>query len=112
MGRSVGLVKSWLERFFAFEISWMEEWFDDEAEWWPGDEEREWMFEVELTNVGSFEFKLMSELDMLPPPAFGLNDCEEGGAALFSNRAHVAIFVFISPARRKCFPLAFGNNCF
>ncbi len=27
-----------------------------------------------------------------------------GGAALFSNLAHVAIFVFICPARKKCLP--------
>lgn len=41
---------------------------------------------------------------MLPPTAFGLNDCEEGGAARFNRRAQVAIFVFMSTARKKCLP--------
>ena len=41
---------------------------------------------------------------MLPPTAFGLNDCEEGGAARFNNRAHVAMFVFMSTALKKCLP--------
>lgn len=51
-------------------------------------------------------FKLLSEFDILPPPAvFGLKDCDEGGAARFNKRAHVAIFVFISPALKKCFPI-------
>ena len=37
---------------------------------------------------------------------FGLNVvvAHVGGAALFSSLAHVAMFVFIWPARRKCFP--------
>ena len=47
---------------------------------------------------------------MLPPTAFGLNDCEEGGAARFNNRAHVAMFVFMSTARKKCLPEKFKSE--
>lgn len=49
---------------------------------------------------------VVSIADIVFSVLFGLNDvaAQVGGAALFSNLAHVAIFVFIWPARRKCFP--------
>ena len=49
-----------------------------------------------VVSIAEFVFKVL----------FGLNVvvAQVGGAARFSNLAHVAMFVFICPARKKCFP--------
>ena len=49
---------------------------------------------------------MVSIADIVFKVLFGLNvvAAQVGGAALLSNLAHVAMFVFICPARRKCFP--------
>ena len=47
------------------------------------------------------------ELELLSILLFGLKvpAVQVGGAALFNSLAHVAIFVFICVARRKCLPI-------
>lgn len=54
----------------------------------------------------TFYTYVVSITDIVFVVLFGLNVvvAHVGGAALFSSLAHVAMFVFIWPARRKCFP--------
>ena len=66
IGRSDDIRISWFDRFL--DRSWLDECVDEAPDplWGPtpGDEDRECRFEVELTNVGSFELKQRTEMSV------------------------------------------------